>query len=483
MKSIDDPSEIAKCSVPKRYIVTLMAFFGLFNAYCMRVNVSVAIVAMVNHTENANVNKSILDTECPGLVDVTLPVEEPVKGERYNWNPTQQGFILSAFFYGYFIAMLPGGYVAKKLGAVRVFGASVLSTAILTLLTPLVVSWGLVPFLVLRFLEGIGEGACYPSVIAIISNWSPKLERSRITSIIFTGAPIGNVFSFIISGLLSSSDVLGGWPSVFYVFGALGVIWYIIWAFLIYETPYTHPSITEEEKLLFKGEISMRNKDLKVPWKSIATSIPFWAVVVTNFGHMFGFNIMITEIPTYLNSILHFNIKSSGILASLPNISDALGAWTGGFISDKLRSSEKLNITTIRKVCNSIAGFVPTICMVAIAFSGCHSVVIIFLLTFGLFLNGFKYAGYTATAVDMTPDFAGVIYGLTNGIGNLSGVIAPTMVGAIISNGVTIANWSRVFCITAGVYFFTTAFFAVFASSELQPWGKAEPENPKEEKS
>jgi hypothetical protein len=38
------------CSfVPKRYMVTFLAMFGFFNAYALRVNLSVAMVAMVSN--------------------------------------------------------------------------------------------------------------------------------------------------------------------------------------------------------------------------------------------------------------------------------------------------------------------------------------------------------------------------------------------------------------------------------------------------
>jgi hypothetical protein len=37
--------------IPKRYIVAFLAMFGFFNGYAMRVNLSVAIVAMVNNVK------------------------------------------------------------------------------------------------------------------------------------------------------------------------------------------------------------------------------------------------------------------------------------------------------------------------------------------------------------------------------------------------------------------------------------------------
>lgn len=42
--------------------------------------------------------------------------------------------------------------------------------------------------------------------------------------------------------------VPGGWPNVFYIFGIVGIIWYIIWCLLCYNDPHSHPFITDEER-------------------------------------------------------------------------------------------------------------------------------------------------------------------------------------------------------------------------------------------
>ena len=40
--------------------------------------------------------------------------------EDYGWTPTQAGLIQSAFFYGYLLAQLPGGWLANKFGGEKV---------------------------------------------------------------------------------------------------------------------------------------------------------------------------------------------------------------------------------------------------------------------------------------------------------------------------------------------------------------------------
>lgn len=61
------------------------------------------------------------------------------------------------------------------------------------------------------------------------------------------GSNIGTVISLPISGWLCTLDYGGGWPLCFYLFGGLGVLWFVAWMFLIYDTPQKHPRICAKE--------------------------------------------------------------------------------------------------------------------------------------------------------------------------------------------------------------------------------------------
>lgn len=52
-----------------RHFVIFMLFLGMANAYVMRTNMSVAIVAMVNHTALKTMSNGleVEDNECPGV--------------------------------------------------------------------------------------------------------------------------------------------------------------------------------------------------------------------------------------------------------------------------------------------------------------------------------------------------------------------------------------------------------------------------------
>ncbi len=49
---------------------------------------------------------------------------------------------------------------------------------------------------------------------------------------------------------------------------------------------------------------------LAVPWKSIATSVPCWALLVATLGNNWAFYMLITQLPIYMKTILHFDMKS-----------------------------------------------------------------------------------------------------------------------------------------------------------------------------
>ena len=48
-----------------------------------------------------------------------------------------------------------------------------------------------------------------------------------------------------------------GWPSVFYIFGGLGVVWWMFWTFRAHSTPAEDPQIS-------KSELDFLNKNTAV---------------------------------------------------------------------------------------------------------------------------------------------------------------------------------------------------------------------------
>ena len=62
------------------------------------------------------------------------------------------------------------------------------------------------------------------------------------------GAQAGTMIALPVSGVLADEI---NWESVFYVFGALGILWFIFWAYLCHNSPASHPRIDQVIIFLF----------------------------------------------------------------------------------------------------------------------------------------------------------------------------------------------------------------------------------------
>ena len=61
-------------------------------------------------------------------------------------------------------------------------------------------------------------------------------------------------------------------------------------------------------------EIQCAKKNNRVPWSQIATSIPFWALLITHTLNNFGWYMLLVELPMFLSVGLGFAIKDVSLL-------------------------------------------------------------------------------------------------------------------------------------------------------------------------
>lgn len=108
----------------------------------------------------------------------------------------------------------------------------------------------------------------------LISPSSLSYFQDESQCLLFSGCQFGTVVTLSISGWLSQTE--WGWPSVFYLFGVLGLVWGYFWFRYAYDSPDQHPRITAAEKLFIKqgigdhrkSEVSKLLKIDEAGWKS-----------------------------------------------------------------------------------------------------------------------------------------------------------------------------------------------------------------------
>lgn len=189
------------------------------------------------------------------------------------------------------------------------------------------------------------------------------------------------------------------------------------------------------------------------------TSLPFYAILFAHMGQNYGYETLMTELPTYMKQVLRFSIKEvrccewnlnlqflkpfrssfqNGLLSALPYLAMWICSMFISVIADWMISSKRFTHTLTRKLINSIGQYGPAICLIIASYTGCDRTLTVALLTIGLGLNGGIYSGFKINHLDITPRFAGILMSFTNCTANLAGLLAPMAAGNIIEGKVRV---------------------------------------------
>lgn len=459
-----------RCYLSCRYVLAGMSCSGFCVVYLLRVNLSVALVAMVNSTY-ADAKATANNPECQrNTANVTR-----VKDGEFKWDQEMQGLILGAFFYGYIVTQLPGGWLASRYGGKVVFGCGVLLTSVAALFTPAAAYHSVAILMLVRVVEGLGQGVTFPAMQAMWGHWAPPLERSKLVTISYAGLSLGTVLAMPISGLLCASNLWGGWPAVFYIFGAIGILWAIMWLMLTHDRPEDHPRISAKEKEYIQSSIGSGDdahaRKYKTPWLKIWRSPAVWAIVVANVCDNWGFYTFLTGLPSYLKEVLDFSIQENGFVSALPYILSFIGTIGSGQLADWLRNKRILTTGEARKVFGTAGFLIPAFLLVSTSYVGCDNTSLaVVLFTLALGVQSFNSTSYSVNHLDIAPRFAGILVGITNSFGTVPGIVGPYIIGYLTDNQPTRAQWQKVFYISAGVFVFGWFVYLLLGSGEQQSW-------------
>lgn len=468
-----------------RYVFTMMGFFGYFVVYAVRVNINVAIVAMVNSTavyyrhtkDNVSSSGECKEDILPSFLVNDTAYVEPQDGE-FIWSPNMQAVIIGAFYYGYCISQIPGGRLAEIYSAKWVYGIGTGITALLTLITPVAAKWHVGLLIFIRAMEGLAQGVTMPAMYSLMGRWLPENEKGLLSSIIYCGINMGTVVTMPLAGILCRSTFLGGWPSAFYVVGVFGCGWFVLWCWLVTDSPVTHPYITNEEiKYIVSNQLIEQNVELPpIPWMKILRSVPFWALLITQIGNDWAFYTIVNDLPTFFATILHMEVEKNGFLSSFPFLLQTVVGCAVAYVTDMLMLKGVTTTNFVRKFCNTASSIGTAVGLIGVCLAGCDVTLHVTFFTLSVALGGFCTCGYMLSHLDLSPEYAGTLMGIANTISNLSGFLAPLVVGSLTEHSQTLHQWHIVFIISITVMLVTSVIFVLFVTTEKQPWANQEPQ-------
>ena len=346
-------------------------------------------------------------------------------------NNAQLGLVFSAFAVTYALAMIPGGFIADKLGARKMLAICGVLWAMGTLLTGL--STGLVTLLLARFVTGLGESPIVPASSRAMTIWMPADRRGFAQGITHAFARLGNASTpILVAGLIAISS----WHMAFLVLGVASLAWVAIWIWYYRDDPKTHPRMTEDD--LARLPVIVSKKAVPMKWRPLLRTL--WPATLVSFCHGWTLWFFLNWMPSFFAQSYHLNIKHSAIFSSGIFLSGVVGTTLGGWLSDHLLRRTG-NIRRARQKVMT-AGFLIPVAFFVPMFLHPSASIAAACLAGALFFSELVTAPLWAVSMDLAPNHAATSSSIMNtGLG-VAAFVSPLIVGWLINQG---GSWAPVF--------------------------------------
>ncbi|MCM8737365.1 MFS transporter [Azospirillum sp. A1-3] len=375
----------------------------------------------------------------------TLSITGPVISKELGISAAEMGFIFSAFGWAYVLGQLPGGWLLDRFGSKIVYGLSIFTWSVFTLMQ------GTIGFLAggaavmmlfaLRFAVGFAEAPSFPGNSRVVAAWFPGNERATASAVFNSAQYFATVIFAPLMGWLTHSF---GWHWVFGVMGGLGIIMAAVWMKTVY-APKDHPRINQAELDYIAaggGLVNMDDGKKAVAAQSKAQSGAKWdyirqlfasRMMVGIFLGQFCINAItyffITWFPVYLVQARGMSILNAGFIASIPAICGFAGGILGGVMSDAMLR-RGYSLTAARKT-PIVLGMVMSMAMIACNYTDLQWI-IVSLMALAFFGKGIGALGWAVMSDCAPKEITGLSGGVFNMCGNISSITTPIIIGYII---------------------------------------------------
>jgi len=340
----------------------------------------------------------------------------------------QYGIAAGIFFIGYFAFEIPSNLMLHKIGARIWISRILLSWGTIAMLTGLVQT--IHQLYAARILLGIAEAGYFPGITLYLTYWFRQRDQARALALFLIGFPVTSIVGSPISGFILDHVhwlgvaswrwllILEGVPAV-----ALGFFTYLV----LPNRPRDAKFLSSEERKWLTAELE-REEQVKLrqgPHSAIAgmTNPRVWHLVAIYFAMMIGSYTLSFYAPKVVKSLSsEYSNSLVGNVVMIPYLAALVAMILVGRSSD--RRMERRYHAAISLLVGGI-GFlslsrvhspVVTILLLSVLAVGyCSSLSPFWAMPSG-FLTGFSAASGIA---------------LINSVGNLGGLVGPSVVGFI----------------------------------------------------
>ena len=368
-----------------------------------------------------------------------MTIAAPTIQKELGLSLVEMSVILTVYFWAYALGQVPAGRMAERHGSRKVLAGTSALWSFMMILTPLGVGFN---WLVgCRALLGGAQSADWSSGVLAVKRWFPKSERAKGNSFLLGGLYLGP----IVSAPLTAWMILQfGWHSVFYVFGAIGMLLGVAWWFGYRDVPAKHPLISAEEAAYIAAGQTESEVATKGVFLKCLKHPRFWLFGIQYFLLVLIQSFYTTWLPTYLMRARGLSLKSMGFAASLPWIAVFVAVFAAGIVCDKiLKRSQSV---WAARVPVAMAGFLVSAVTLCLASFAVNIAAVIGFLCLSFAAVGFVQVVVWSATQDLGRSFTGVMSGWTNLWGAASNVAGPMSVALMVK---LTGNWASALVVIA----------------------------------
>jgi D-galactonate transporter len=332
------------------------------------------------------------------------------------------------FYLGYILFEIPSNMYMQRTGARRTLTRIMLLWGMVTLATAFVTTAN--QLILARFLLGVAEAGFFPGVILYFTYWFPSALRGRITAVFLMAAIIAGIISGPLAGWIMThfNGWLGlkEWQVLFVLEGIPAVLLGVFgWFWLVDRPADAHWLNDREKQVIAAGLVGDSGSAAHARLLEILRYPQVYVAGLVFFCIYSGSNTVSYWMPTMIRSFGVDDLKTIGLLSSLPYIGALLGMYVLGRSSDKhLERRWHVSLTML----------VGATCFVALGFVQGNLILSVTLMSIGAASAMSSVSLFwTIPPALLSPSAAAGGIAVISAIGGLAGVISQVVVGAIKS--------------------------------------------------
>lgn len=383
---------------------------------------------------------------------------KPILEKEFNWSETDYAHIVMAFTAAYAIGLLLAGRLIDKTGTRIGYTISIIIWSIAGMFHALAGS--VTGFVVARIGLGLGEAGNFPAAVKAVAEWFPKNERALATGLFNAGTSVGVVAALLIAPWILTHY---GWQEVFWITGALGFLWLVLWL-IYYQVPEKQHRLSNKELQYILAGQDVENTTaakVSIKWSRLFTFRQTWAYITGKalIDPIYWF--FLFWLPSYFSSAFSLDLKKPSLQLMTIYAATTIGSIGGGYLSSLL-IRRGWGVLKARKFALLLFAILELSVIVVQFANGAW--VAVALISFAVAIHQAWATNVFTIASDLFPSEAvSSVVGIGGMAGAVGGIVFPVWVGSLLDGykaaGNITAGYNVLFTVCGFTYL--VAFFII----------------------